>query len=190
MIPEIELYPSGEFFNPILPDQRKIHILDIANALGMKCRFTGQCRRFISVAEHSVVVSQLVSKRFAKAALLHDATEAYLPDVASPVKQNEVYAGHKLAERHLQRVIEEKFGLYLSGADHKTIKEVDNVCVGTEAELCLNGFKNTEHWAWVREVHARYPEVVEQSKKLYRFLGPEDAIILFLNRWNEVKDDR
>lgn len=186
MIPEIELYPSGEFFNPILPDPRKIHIEDIANSLGMKCRFTGQCRRFISVAEHSVVVSHLVSKRFAKAALLHDATEAYLPDVASPVKQNEVYAGHKLAERHLQRVIEEKFGLYLSSADHATVKVADNVCVGVEADFCLKGFKDSAHWAWVREVHSIYPEVVAESRTLYQFLGPEDSIKLFLDRWKEV----
>lgn len=66
------------------PDQ--VCIEDIAHALALKCRFTGHCKRFYSIAEHSVRVSWLVRPEVQLAALLHDAAEAYLPDFARPLK--------------------------------------------------------------------------------------------------------
>lgn len=189
MIPEIELYPSGEFFNPIKPDPSKIHIGDIAHALSMKCRFTGHSRLFISVAEHSVIVSTLVefmtgSESAALAALLHDAAEAYLPDVASPVKQQAPYKQHKRAESKLEETIFFKFDVYTPFGH--MIKLADHICVGIEASKCLTHYERAEHWAWVREIVNNHRIRANQAEAMYKFLEPAKAEDLFMARWEEL----
>ena len=73
---------SGGRFHPLKPRIEEVRIEDIAHALSLKCRYSGQCARFYSVAEHSVLVAALVEPRWQPAALLHDAGEAYLADLA------------------------------------------------------------------------------------------------------------
>src|SRR4051812_23383484 len=74
------------YFNE--PTEDMFDIKDIAHALSMNCRYTGHCSRFYSVAEHSVHVSNLLKGTSLElAGLLHDASEAYITDIASPIKQ-------------------------------------------------------------------------------------------------------
>lgn len=72
------------YFDVPTPDA--IDIGDIACAEANICRFTGQIDRFYSVAEHSWHCSYLVPKHLALCALLHDGTEPYVNDLASPLK--------------------------------------------------------------------------------------------------------
>lgn len=58
----------------------------------MTCRYGGHCNRFYSVAEHSVLVADIMHTLFGKdcdlmEGLLHDGVEAYLSDVPKPFKQ-------------------------------------------------------------------------------------------------------
>jgi 5'-deoxynucleotidase YfbR-like HD superfamily hydrolase len=62
-----------------------IHIEDIAFALSNLARFCGQ-RTFYSVANHSLLVASLLPDNLKLSGLLHDATEAYVGDVISPIK--------------------------------------------------------------------------------------------------------
>lgn len=59
---------------------------EIAHALSLKCRFTGQCPEFYSVAQHCVIGATLLPQAYAGAFLLHELSEVYLPDIASPLK--------------------------------------------------------------------------------------------------------
>ena len=95
-----------DFVN-ITPDQ--ICIEDIARGLSNECRFAGQLESFYSVAQHSVYVSQIVPPEYALEALLHDAAEAYIKDIPSPLKA--MLPDYKAVEKRIEAVIRENFGL-------------------------------------------------------------------------------
>lgn len=69
------------------PQVDQITIEDIATGLSNVCRFNGQIKQWYSVAEHSIHVAELVPKEYKLQALLHDATEAYICDVPTPLKR-------------------------------------------------------------------------------------------------------
>lgn len=82
----IETYTGKKYFFAS-PTPDSIDIKDIAHALSRICRFTGHVNSFYSVASHSLLVASLVPPEIKLQALLHDATEAYVGDVSSPLKQ-------------------------------------------------------------------------------------------------------
>src|SRR5262249_40410739 len=85
----IRTYPCGVHATPLQPTTAMLRIEDIAQGLAHECRFNGHVREFYSVAEHCVRVSWLVPQAFALEGLLHDASEAYLKDVPSPLKKQD-----------------------------------------------------------------------------------------------------
>ena len=106
---------TGHQFWPLDPRPEDVDILDVAHALSMLCRYNGHCRRFYSVAEHSVYVARQISfytpdlARHALWGLLHDASEAYLADIVRPVKRS--ITGYREAEDAVMHVICDRFGL-------------------------------------------------------------------------------
>lgn len=78
---------TGRRFYPLDPRPDEIDPEDIAHALSLLCRYGGHVDRFYSVAEHCVLMSEWVAPENALAALLHDATEAYVVDVPRPLKR-------------------------------------------------------------------------------------------------------
>jgi len=100
---------SGICFRPLEPRPEDVRIQDIAHALAHQCRFGGHTRTFYSIAQHSVLVSQLSHPEDALWGLLHDVSEAYLLDLARPLKA--LFNAYLAAERQLQRCIVERFGL-------------------------------------------------------------------------------
>ena len=102
---------SGLPFWPCDPQPEDVRIEDIAHALSQLCRFAGHTRSFYSVAQHSVLVSLLCDPPDALWGLLHDASEAYLCDLARPVKHTPHLDGYRLLEAHVQAVVARRFGL-------------------------------------------------------------------------------
>lgn len=101
---------TGRQFWPLDPRPDEVEILDIAHALANQCRYAGHCRRFYSVAEHSVLLARAFANREERLwALLHDAAEAYLVDLPRPVKRHVV--GYHIAEAAVMAAICMRFGL-------------------------------------------------------------------------------
>lgn len=130
---------SGIYMNVFEPTMEMICIEDIAHALAMQCRFGGHLPVFYSVAQHSLNCSFLIDDKELKlAALLHDASEAYLMDIPRPIKKR--LANYKEIEHGLMLLIAEKFGFEYPL--HKEVKKADEIMLQLEWDvLMLN--KNT-----------------------------------------------
>jgi hypothetical protein len=99
---------SGKSFDLMQLDPDSICIEDIAHGLSNTARFAGQLNGFLSVAQHSVWVMSYTSPENQLAALLHDASEAYLGDMPSPLK--ELMPDFLAHEKRVMQAIAEKFG--------------------------------------------------------------------------------
>jgi len=167
---------TGRRFFPMAPEVRDVELADIAHALARICRFGGHTRGFYSVAQHSVLVSQVVEqecfaaqssvmtrslltdpprwKQVALQGLFHDAAEAYLGDMIRPLKV--AMPDYKSAELALERVIAQRFGLVFPF--DPLVKHADDILLATERRDLL---------AHEREWTFKYPpmteRIVEQS---------------------------
>ena len=99
----------GSAFYPNDPQPAGVLIEDIAHSLSMQCRYAGHCKRFYSVAEHSLLLSRVVSPSFALTALLHDATEAYVQDMIRPIK--DLFPQYRIMEGRIWLAVAGRFGL-------------------------------------------------------------------------------
>lgn len=99
---------SGQYVNVFNPDPDTILIEDIAHSLSQQCRFAAQLPAFYSVAEHCLEVAYMMPTEHQLAGLLHDASEAYLLDIPSPIKKR--LPDYLQIEANLMRVIAQKFG--------------------------------------------------------------------------------
>jgi uncharacterized protein len=104
----IQTYTAKRFF-PLAPRAEDLDLRDLAHSLSLQCRFNGHCREFYSVAEHSVRVSRALPPSLAAWGLLHDAAEAYLSDLPTPIKQQ--MPRYQQAEAALLRVVAARFEL-------------------------------------------------------------------------------
>ena len=169
---------SGRRVNPFDPDPEQLDIEDIARALANLCRFGGHSRVFYSVAQHSVIVSELVEQRGGDAedvfaALMHDASEAYLGDMPHPIKhRSPLGAAFKAAEGHLEDGIRERFGIK---PDVPEIKRADRALLATERRV-FSG----ESWHWP-ELDGVEPLDLELSA-----WSPEEAARVFRERFAEL----
>jgi hypothetical protein len=134
---------TGKKFHYLDPQAEEIDIVDIAHALSMTCRFGGHVHIYYSVAEHSVRVSeQVANEEHTKlAALLHDASEAYIPDIPRPIKMD-----MPQSVRDINLMIEEAiFAKYVPEFDANwgAIKHQDEVLLATEARDLMD---NMDDW--------------------------------------------
>lgn len=163
---------TGKQFWPHDARPEEIDIVDIAHALSMKCRFTGHCIQFYSVAQHSVLVSRLVPERDALHALLHDATEAYLPDVARPIKP--LLQNFTEIEDRLWLVIAARFGL--DPVLPASVKHADLIALRTERRDLMS--PPPRPW--------RTDELCDAAVETITPTGPFGSELAFLQRYTEL----
>lgn len=127
-------------FYPMDPRAEDIDPEDIAHALSLLCRYGGHIDRFYSVAEHCVLMSRVVAPENALAALLHDATEAYVVDVPRPLKR--YLADYRMVEDRVWQAIAKRFDLDpVLPAD---VHDADTRMLLNETSLLMPG---AEAWA-------------------------------------------
>ena len=120
---------SGKIIDICNPTAEDLDIIDITYALSNIPRFAGQVP-FLSVAKHSLHVSELAPPELKLAALLHDASEAYIGDMISPIK-NQMKEYLELEEQ-IMRVVSVKWNI---NPDHDTIKYYDKMVLNIEKQL-------------------------------------------------------
>jgi hypothetical protein len=132
---------TGRAFYPLDPRPEDVCIADIAHALALQCRFSGHCRVPYSVAEHSCRVMREVEGHgrcdLSFAALMHDAAEAYVVDVPSPIKRHQSMTWYRETEARVMEAICERFGFSFESLGDPLIKRTDLVLLSTEARDLL-----------------------------------------------------
>lgn len=132
------------------PQWDQISIDEIAHALATSTRFNGHASRPYSIAEHSLLVAEICERDLGVrdpagllAALLHDASEAYLGDLASPVKWQ--LPRYQQLEAEHEHAVAKRFGLRTAfAAFHQQIRRADLVALATERRDLMP----PHHQAW------------------------------------------
>lgn len=120
---------SGKRFNILKPDPEAVKIEDIACSLARQARFNGHTRFFYSVGQHSVLGAEVApTKDIALQMLFHDATEAYIGDLVSPVKA--LCPDFELIESRIHWAISQKLNLEFPLP--KVVKQIDRRLLATE----------------------------------------------------------
>lgn len=175
--PRIATY-TGPLFDYEAPS---IVLADVARGLSQVCRFAGQTDRYYTVAEHSMLVAALVLEDtrdigLTQAALWHDAHEAFVGDVPTPLKP-------KLGPEY--RVIVDRIDIAVAsylGIDPDTlhdpaIKRADRLAMLYEASILQ---PRSDAWAFTRELPHTEVNAILHGRGLQCFL-PERAEQTFLH---------
>lgn len=174
---------KGNAFDPASGKINEIDILDVAHALSNICRYGGHCKKFYSVAEHSVLVYKIVREFYPDdldsqwAALLHDATEAYVGDVPTPLKVQ--LPKYEDIEAALWLKIARQFKVRNTKTVSTRVKMGDIMALATEAPKL---FRDVSHWAALRGVD---PQTKLLSKSFP--MAPGDAKKYFLSEYRKLK---
>jgi hypothetical protein len=125
---------SGRLVHPLNLHCSEVSLEDVAHHLAHINRWTGASKRAITVAEHSVHVSRMLPDRLRIYGLIHDAAEAYLGDVSTPIKRTCLMDGYRRSEKIADESILEAFDLRpLTEPDRLQVKEADRRMLYTEA---------------------------------------------------------
>ena len=160
--------------NDVCKDLRlKFNIEDIAHSLSNLCRFNGHTSTFYSVAQHSVLVSCIVPREHALAALLHDAAEAYCGDVVSPLKA--LLPVYQAIHNDIERTIFLQLGLeYPAPA---CVRDADIVALATEVRDLMPN--NPALWHNISDI--------EPHHEIIKPWTPESAKEVFLQRYFDLQ---
>ncbi|MCL2861244.1 MAG: phosphohydrolase [Firmicutes bacterium] len=147
---------SGEVFSPFAPKIEQIHLIDIAHSLSFMCRANGHFDSFLSIAQHSINCAIEArerghSKKIQLGCLFHDGSEAYISDIAAPVKQ--YLHDYLKLENHLQSLIYQKFlGEQLTEEEQKIVNDID-------FNMLILEFNNLTN----KEVFKQEPNIISHS---------------------------
>jgi hypothetical protein len=171
---------SGVEFWPIDPRPEEVNLQDVAHGLSRICRFGGHCRDWYSVAQHSVMVSEIVPPELALHGLFHDAEEAYTGDLIRPLKiglREVTGEWDKIADR-VSAAIAARFGLRdLTDAEWGAIKSADNRALSTERRDLVRPARR--EW----RVSKSHPPLARRIVPVER----DEAERLFLARFAELR---
>lgn len=162
---------TGVEFYPLDPRPEDIRLDDIAGALSKMCRFGGHCKRFYSVAEHSILMAVAAPLYLKRAALFHDASEAYLVDIPRPIKA--YLTNYADIESGIMDAIAKKYKF--AWPLHADVKKLDNAILNDERAQAMT--PTTGYWDC---------EVVPPLGVTLQFWSPQEAERHFLDFYNHL----
>lgn len=177
----MQTYTGGKF-HVVEMEKTAFDMQDIAHALSNLCRFGGHTRHFYSVAQHSIMVADIVAAKGGTPlqelwALLHDSTEAYMIDIPTPLKATLV--GYEEREDKLMRLIAKSLCIPDHGEPSllpKIVKYADRVALVTEARQLTHG---TSEWSEAYNSVESFPQLIDP-------LTPLEAKQAFLTRYRST----
>ncbi|MFJ5378163.1 hypothetical protein ACIPSX_12535 [Pectobacterium sp. CHL-2024] len=167
---------TGRHFNYADPNLDSICLLDIAHSLSQINRFCGHTNWPYSVAQHSVGASYIVPQEFALEALMHDAHEAYVNDMMSPLKH--LLPDYKSVETRIEQMVRLKFDLPAQTSPE--VKHADLVMLATEKEALLHA--NSGEWPIL--------EGITPSNRIIVPMSPVEAKQQFIHRFHDLTAGR
>lgn len=188
---------TGGEIDPLNPNPDDIHIENIARGLSRICRFTGQLkpeREIYTVAQHCIIATRwaMLDTEYVypfydkpngyKAILLHDASEAFLSDLSSPVKHR--CRDYLIFENALQNRIFHKFiGV---GAWSNVYHKYDKLAFWLEVQHVMPVSKKWARWysAIPETVPVEVENIVKETWMPYR------AYQEFMRLWNELNKEK
>lgn len=121
---------GGHMFDPVNPTPSTVRLSDIAKGLAWKARYAGlyDGDHWYAISQHCVIGAREILNRYgceelALKFMLHDAAEAFLQDISSPLKP--VLPDYNRLENNLLGVIYESFGLSVSDEEWELIHAMD-----------------------------------------------------------------
>ena len=182
---------SGERYWSLDPLPEEVHLVDIVQGLVNANRYRGQTKVPYNVLTHSILVSQS-AERLATLrgwssgaardvgfeGLFHDATEAYLGDVARPLKRMKAMREYCRVESLWEEAIYERFDIKPTPETRKLVHEVDHRIVLDEIGVLM---RDPDMWP---RGH-RYVGV-EPLNVVIPNWSREESIKAFYTRYNEL----
>jgi 5'-deoxynucleotidase YfbR-like HD superfamily hydrolase len=141
---------SGTEYWIMDPRPDEVNLLDIVMGLSNAARYRGQTKFFYPVLTHCILVSRAVedlavirgwsdalAKEAAFEGLLHDASEAYLGDVARPLKRMRAMREYCRVEKLWEDAICTRFEINSTEATRNLVHEVDHRIVKDEVQVIM-----------------------------------------------------
>lgn len=147
---------SGVCVDVLAPDLSRVSLTDLATSLSRLPRFLGNTKAGTpySVAQHSLLVLRILEDQgqpstILRAGLLHDAHEALMGDIPTPIKAA-LGEPMRALEGRLQAAVFRRFGLSMTLAHHPLLSWADRVALHSERRDLLA----ESEWPWPGEDRA------------------------------------
>jgi len=185
--PYIETSVGRKFY--LLAEHPGFSIAEIAHALSNACRYGGHCSQFYSVAEHSVLVSEIAEELALcdpYEALMHDASEAYICDIPGPWKH--LLPDYQKLEAELERKLQ---NFFLLPPKSEGCKTADLIALMVEGRALLTSHGET---MLAGGIPAEYGPAADawialHGKSIY-CLSPAGARTSFMHRYEKLMRKR
>lgn len=177
----IQTYTSNKFHFSDEVDSM-INIQDIAHPLSQIPRFSGHLKFPLSVAQHSVMVMALMEKDgydndILLEALMHDCHEAYIGDIATPMKNylyDEFGFDFKEFEMNIRKRILDRFGI--KDKNPLLIEKYDLIMCKSEAHCLFDKIVDK----WTDSIPYRLNDRIKQ------ILTPPMAKAVFIQQYKRL----
>ena len=184
---------GGRFIWPLEPYADEIDYLSVAHGLACEVRYGNQSPYPLPVAWHSMALSRVVPQKYAQAALIHDAAEAYLKDVPRPIRRQEPFKTlYGDVEERLLKVCFEHFGVDYALMDDEFLFYDIKM---SWCEMTVWAQTSPVFEAKLNVLHQSSPEIIEDSldedyikwvERCPRHEVWQNAEAAWLERYNEI----